>query len=75
MSLKRYTIRYTDAHDPACPVFTTTRRAYDAEDAEELFLDSPDDGWKVLSVTPWADPETSCGSKVREAQRRDEERR
>jgi hypothetical protein len=46
-----YVIRYVDAHDPCCPTFRTLVRAYSEEHAEDLFFDSDDDGWRILSVS------------------------
>ena len=46
---RRYKIEYTDKYDTACPIFEWYCKAYNAEHAEELFFDSDDDGWKIVS--------------------------
>lgn len=48
--MKRYRIRYTDSHDPCCPVFACIVKAYDRVHAEEVFFESGEDGWKVVSI-------------------------
>ncbi len=50
MKLKKFRIRYTDVYDLGCPVFSTTVLAYDREHAEEEFFDTPDQGWKIVSI-------------------------
>lgn len=48
-TLYLYQIKYRDLN-PACPVFTWRRFAYDADHAMERWFDGPaDDGWQLVS--------------------------
>jgi len=49
-TLYLFRIRYTDAHDPAFGEDAIRLWAYDADHAEQRFVEADDEGWKVLSV-------------------------
>jgi hypothetical protein len=48
-TLYLFRVSYRDL-DPACPEFSWSTWAYDADHAVEKFSDDGDDGWKILSV-------------------------
>ena len=50
-TLYRFLVKYTDKGDFACPTFEWFTWAYDANHAEERFLDSDDEGWRILDVS------------------------
>lgn len=49
-TLYRFRIKYRDRFDPGSPDFDTFTWAYDQSHAEDRFLDSDDDGWKIISI-------------------------
>ena len=49
-TLYRFRIVYRDQHDPASPDFDWYTWAYDPNHAEDNFLDSDDEGWRILSI-------------------------
>jgi hypothetical protein len=50
-AMKTFVVRYRDATDEGCPVFSCIIKAYDQEHAEDKFCETPsNDGWEIVSV-------------------------